>query len=177
MITCIYRNSPWTCIGDPLYSNKPAITRYYVFLLSYLPSALLLHFRNMHFRWQIPFRKVFLTIRKMFRNVFLPVRMTISWTRISALLSPQVHRHAGGTWGEYRTRLVNEIVFFSAAAGSVGGVESHVGELNEFSKILNYRPQWICDVSIKLNTSIHQLGNAKDPMPISHVVPELLAGG
>lgn len=25
--------------------------------------------------------------------------------------------------GEYRTRLVNEIVFFSAAAGSVGGVE------------------------------------------------------
>lgn len=22
MITCIYRNSPWTCIGDPLYSNK-----------------------------------------------------------------------------------------------------------------------------------------------------------
>ena len=22
VITCIYRNSPWTCIGDPLYSNK-----------------------------------------------------------------------------------------------------------------------------------------------------------
>ena len=135
MITCIYRNSPWTCIGDPLYSNKPAITRYCAFLLSYLPSALLLHFRNMHFRWETPFRKVFLTIRKMLRDIFLPVRMTISGTRISALLSPQVHRHAGGTWGEYRTRLVNEIVFFSAAAGSVGGVESHVGELNEFSKI------------------------------------------
>ncbi len=103
--------------------------------------------------------------------------MTISGTRISALLSPQVHRHAGGTYGEYRTRLVNEIVFFSAAAGSVGGVERYLGELNEFSKILNYRPQWILDVSVKLNTSIHQLGNAKDPMPISHVVPELLAGG
>ena len=170
-------NSPWTCIGDPLYSNKPAITRYCAFLLSYLPSALLLHFRNMHFRWETPFRKVFLTIRKMLRDIFLPVRMTISGTRISALLSPQVLRHAGGTWGGNRSRLVNEIVFFSAAAGSVGGVESHVGELNEFSKILNYRPQWICDVSIKLNTSIHQLGNAKDPMPISHVVPELLAGG
>jgi hypothetical protein len=79
--------------------------------------------------------------------------------------------------GEYRTRLVNEIVFFSAAAGSVGGVERYLGELNEFSKILNYRPQWILDVSAKLNTSIRQLGNAKDPMPISLVVPELLAGG
>ena len=112
VITCIYRNSPWTCIGDPCYSNKPAITRYCAFLLSYLPSALLLHFRNMHFRWQISFRKVFLTIRKMFRNVFLPVRMTISGTLISALLSPQVLWHAGSTWGEYRTRLVNEIVFF-----------------------------------------------------------------
>ena len=123
MITCIYRNSPWTCIGDLVYSNKPAITRYCAFLLSYLPSALLLHFRNMHFRWQNPFRKVFLTIRKMVRNIFLPVRMTISGTRISALLSPQVHRHAGVTYGEYRSRLVNEIVFFSAAAGSVGGVE------------------------------------------------------
>ena len=177
MITCIYRNSPWTCIGDLVYSNKPAITRYCAFLLLYLQSALLLHFRNMHFRWQIPFRKVFLTIRKMFRNVFLPVRMTISGTRISALLSPQVLGHAGGTWGEYRTRLVNEIVFFSAAAGSVGGVERYLGELNEFSKILNYRPQWILDVSVKLNTSSPQLGNAKDPMPISHVVPKLLAGG
>lgn len=47
-----------------------------------------------------------------------------------------------------------------------------MGELNEFSKILNYRPQWILDVSVKLNTSIRQLGNAKDPMPISLVVPE-----
>lgn len=130
VITCIYRNSPCTCIGDPCYSNKPAITRYCAFLLSYLPSALLLHFRNMNFRWQNPFRKVFLTIRKMFRNVFLPVRMTISGTWISALLSPQVHRHAGVTYGEYRTRLVNEIVFFSAAAGSVGGVERYLGELN-----------------------------------------------
>ena len=99
VITCIYRNSPWTCIGEPLYSNKPAITRYYVFLLSYLPSALLLHFRNMHFRWRNPFRKVFLTIRKMVRNIFLPVRMTISGTRISVPLSPQVLRHAGSTWG------------------------------------------------------------------------------
>lgn len=52
-----------------------------------------------------------------------------------------------------------------------------MGELNEFSKILNYRPQWILDVSGKLNTSSPQLGNAKDPMPISHVVPKLLAGG
>ena len=112
VITCIYMNSPWTCIGDPLYSNKPAITRYCAFLLSYLPSALLLHFRNMHFRWETPFRKVFLTIRKMLRDIFLPVRMTISGTRISALLSPQVLGHGGGTWGEYRTRLVNEIVFF-----------------------------------------------------------------
>ena len=153
------------------------IPRYYVFLLLYLPSALLLHFRNMHFRWRNPFRKVFLTIRKMVRNIFLPVRMTISGTRISVPLSPQVVRHAGSTWGEHRTRLVNEIVFFSAAAGSVGGVESYLGELNEFSKILNYRPQWILDVSAKLNTSIRQLGNAKDPMPISLVVPELLAGG
>lgn len=99
VITCIYRNSPWTCIGEPLYSNKPAITRYYVFLLSYLPSESLLHFRNMHFRWQNPFRKVFLTIRKMVRNIFLPVRMTISGTRISVPLSPQVLRHAGSTWG------------------------------------------------------------------------------
>ena len=49
--------------------------------------------------------------------------MTISGTLISALLSPEVLGHAGGTWGEYRSRLVNEIVFFSAAAGSVGGVE------------------------------------------------------
>ena len=97
VITCIYRNSPWTCIGEPLYSNKPAITRYYVFLLSYLPSESLLHFRNMHFRWQNPFRKVFLTIRKMVRNIFLPVRMTISGTRISVPLSPQVLRHAGST--------------------------------------------------------------------------------
>jgi hypothetical protein len=77
----------------------------------------------MHFRWENPFRKVFLTIRKMVRNIFLPVRMTVSGTRISVPLSPQVVRHAGSTWGEYRTRLVNEIVFFSAAAGSVGGVE------------------------------------------------------
>ena len=177
MITCIYRNSPWTCIGDPLYSNKPAITRYYVFLLLYLPSALLLHFRNMHFRWLNPFRKVFLTIRKMVRNIFLLVRMTISGTRISVPLSPQVVRHADSTWGEYRTRLVNEIVFFSAAAGSVGGVEVTWGELNEFSKILNYRPQWIFDISVKLNTSIRQLGNAKDPMPIYLVVAELLTGG
>ena len=73
------------------------IPRYYVFLLLYLPSALLLHFRNMHFRWRNPFRKVFLTIRKMVRNIFLPVRMTISGTWISVPLSPQVVRHAGST--------------------------------------------------------------------------------
>ena len=73
------------------------IPRYYVFLLSYLPSESLLHFRNMHFRWRNPFRKVFLTIRKMVRNIFLPVRMTVSGTRISVPLSPQVVRHAGST--------------------------------------------------------------------------------
>ena len=52
-----------------------------------------------------------------------------------------------------------------------------MGELNEFSKILNYRPQWNFDVSGKLNTSIHQLSNSKDPMPISLVVPKLLTRG
>ena len=79
--------------------------------------------------------------------------------------------------GEYRTRLVNEIVFFFCCRRLRRGCGGYLGELNEFSKILNYRPQWILDVSVKLNTSIRQLGNAKDPMPISLVVPELLAGG
>lgn len=142
VITCIYRNSPWTCIGDPLYSNKspnpPVIMCF---------SSCIYHLNRYYISGTCISGGKTRSGKSSWRSgKWSGIYFYLSGWPFQGLESPYLSLHRlldmqAAHGGEYRTRLVNEIVFFFCCRRLRRGCGGYLGELNEFSKILNYRPQ------------------------------------